>query len=41
MWKDKNQKLDQVFEKDKETRQYQIEKIKSLETKNKEYQTVL
>ena len=37
MWKDKNQKLDQAFEKDKETRQFQVEKIKTLEVKNKKY----
>lgn len=37
MWKDKNAKLEYAFEKDKETRQNQIEKMKDLETKNKVY----
>ena len=39
MWKDKNQKIEAAFEKDKETRQMQVEKIKDLEEKNKKYQT--
>ena len=37
MWKDKNFKLENAFEKDKETRQNQIEKMKTLEEKNKKY----
>ena len=37
MWKDKNQKIEAAFEKDKETRQMQVEKIKDLEEKNKKY----
>ena len=39
MWKDKNQKLEQAFVKDKETREYQLEKMKALEEKNKKYQS--
>ena len=41
MWKDKNTKLEQAFEKDKETRLNQQEKIKSLEERNRQYQTQL
>jgi hypothetical protein len=37
MWKDKNQKIEMAFEKDKETRAMQIEKIKDLEAKNKKF----
>jgi hypothetical protein len=39
MWKDKNQKLEQAFVKDKETRESQLEKMKALEEKNKKYQS--
>ena len=35
MWKDKNSKLETAFEKDKETRLNQQEKIKSLEERNR------
>jgi len=35
MWKDKNSKLEAAFEKDKETRLNQQEKIKSLEERNR------
>lgn len=35
MWKDKNAKLEQAFEKDKETRLNQQEKIKTLEERNR------
>jgi hypothetical protein len=41
MWKDKNQKIEMAFEKDKETREMQVEKIKDLEEKNKKYQSQL
>lgn len=37
MWKDKNAKLEAAFTKDKETRQNQMEMIKTLEEKNKKY----
>ena len=39
MWKDKNQKLEQAFVKDKETRESQLEKMKALEEKNKKSQS--
>jgi len=39
MLKDKNQKLEQAFVKDKETRESQLEKMKALEEKNKKYQS--
>ena len=35
MWKDKNAKLEQAFVKDKDTRESQIKKMKTLEEKNK------
>ena len=35
MWKDKNQKLEMAFEKDKESRDAQIVRMKTLEEKNK------
>jgi hypothetical protein len=35
MWKDKNAKLEAAFEKDKETRNNQLAKMKTLEEKNK------
>ena len=35
MWKDKNQKLEMAFEKDKESRDAQIVRMKMLEEKNK------
>jgi hypothetical protein len=41
MWKDKNQKIEMAFEKDKETREMQVEKIRDLEEKNKKYQSQL
>lgn len=37
MWKDKNHKIEMAFEKDKETREMQVQKIKDLEEKNKKY----
>ena len=35
MWKDKNTKLEMAFEKDKESRDAQIVRMKTLEEKNK------
>lgn len=37
MWKDKNAKLEAAFEKDKETRNNQLAKMKTLEEKNKQF----
>lgn len=37
MWRDKNQKLEQAFEKDQETRQNQMLKMKEMEMKNLQY----
>ena len=41
MWKDKNAKLEAAFERDNETRKNQLERIKQLEEKNRDYQTQL
>lgn len=41
MWKDKNAKLEQAFEKDKDTRESQMKKMKTLEEKNKQFQSQL
>ena len=37
MWKDKNQKLESAFEKDKESRDAQVQRMKTLEEKNKQF----
>ena len=41
MWKDKNAKLEQAFVKDKDTRESQIKKMKTLEEKNKQFNSQL
>lgn len=37
MWKDKNHKLETNFERDKETRNNQLAKMKTLEQKNQQF----
>ena len=41
MWKDKNVKIEDAFAKDEETRQLQMEKLKTLENENKTYKQQL
>ena len=41
MWKDKNAKLEQAFVKDKDTRERQVKKMKTLEEKNKQFNSQL
>jgi len=41
MWRDKNAKIDMTMAKDKETREAQMNKMKTLEEKNKQFSSQL